>query len=70
MSAQGQKRNSRLKITGHIGDFDPGMTWCSRICSRWNDLPGGFREFSAVGVGSYSLEKITNQIFEAVENRK
>ena len=46
------------------------MTWCSRIYSRWNDLPGGFREFLAAGmggcIGGRSLEKITNRIFGAV----
>ena len=37
---------------------------------RWNDLPAGFWDFLAVGMGGYiggrSLEKITNQIFGAV----
>jgi hypothetical protein len=37
---------------------------------RWNDLPSGFWDFLAVGMGGYiggrSLEKITSQIFGAV----
>ena len=64
-----QKRNSKLKIAEHIRDFDSGMTWYSRIYSRWNGLPGEFREFLTVGMGGYiggrSLEKITSQIFGA-----
>lgn len=47
-------------LVGHPMTYQP----------RWNDLPSGFWDFLAVGMGGYiggrSLEKITSQIFGAV----